>query len=278
MSVGRGSVVWVLATISLLALWFVLYAVALTPFQESHQQAVLYNTMRERLAAQTAPLGGEIAPGTPVALLSAPTIGVLDNVVVEGTASGDLMAGPGHRRDTVLPGQVGVSVLYGRSALFGGPFGAISTAHVGDAITVTTGQGVFTYTVEGIRRANDFFPQPLAAGGGRLTLVSSEGDGRFAALSPSGTVYLDARLQGQAQPSPGHPTAVPKAETAMQGDPSALLPVALTIPLLIGAIVAVVYGRTRWGGWQTWLVGMPLVLGALWAVSQAVVQLLPNLA
>ena len=87
-------------------------------------------------------------------------------------------------------------MLYGRAALFGGPFGALASAHIGDPITVTTGQGVFTYTVEGIRRANDSFPQPLAAGGGRLTLVSAEGDGRFEALSPSGAVYLDARLQG----------------------------------------------------------------------------------
>lgn len=270
--------VWILATVSLLSVWFVIYAVALTPFQESHQQAVLYNTMRERLASQTAPVGGTIAPGSPVALLSAPMLGLADTVVVEGTAAGDLMAGPGHRRDSVLPGQAGVSVLYGRASLFGGPLGSLANARPGDVLTVTTGQGEFTYVVEGVRRAGDFFPQPLATGGGRLTLVSAEGDGRLAALTPTGVLYVDAKLQGEAQPSPaGRPTSVPTAEKAMQGDPSALLPLALTLPLLLGALLAVVYGRTRWGGWQTWLVGMPLVLAALWAVSQTVVQLLPNL-
>ncbi len=278
MSTARGATVWVLTTVSLLTLWFVLYAVVLTPFQESHSQAVLYNTMREQLALQVAPLGNTIAPGVPVALISAPALGIADVVVVEGTASGDLMSGPGHRRDTVLPGQAGISVLYGRASLFGGPFGALSTAHVGDAITVTTGQGVFQYMVEGRRQAGDPFPAAVAAGGGRLTLVSAVGDGRAGALSPTGAVFVDARLTGVGQPSPGgRPAAVPKAEQAMQGDPSALLGVALALPLLIAAILFVAWARTRWGGWQSWLVGMPIVLGALWAVSQAAVQLLPNL-
>lgn len=278
MPVGRGTAVWILATVSLLALWFVLYAVVLTPFQESHQQAVLYNTMRERLASQTAPVGGAIAPGTPVALISAPSINVVDTVVVEGTASGDLMAGPGHRRDTALPGQAGVSVVYGRAALFGGPFGSIGSAHQGDTLTVTTGQGVFTYVVEDVRRVGSNFPPPLKQGAGRLTLVSVEGGGRFSALSPQEIVYVDAALQGDAQPTPaGRPAIVPTAETAMQGDPSSLLPLALALPLLLGAILAVVYGRSRWGGWQTWLVGMPIVLAALWLVSQAAIGLLPNL-
>ncbi len=63
----------------------------------------------------------------------------------------------------------------------------------------------------------------------------------------------------------------------MQGDPSALLGLALTLPLLLGSVLFVIYARNRWGGWQTWLVGMPLLFGALFAVSQSLVQLLPNL-
>jgi sortase A len=143
---------------------------------------------------------------------------------------------------------------------------------------VTTGQGVFTYTVEGRRQAGDPFPQPLASGAGRLTLVGAVGDGRFGALSPTGAIYVDARLSGTAQPSPpGRPAAVPTAEQAMQGDPSALLGVAVSLPLLILAILFVAWAGSRWGGWQTWVVGAPVVLAALWAVSQSAVQLLPNL-
>ena len=78
--VGRGTAAWVLATVCLLCVWFVSYALLLTPIQESHDQAVLYNTLREQLALQTAPLGGSIAPGSAVALMSATSLGVVDDV------------------------------------------------------------------------------------------------------------------------------------------------------------------------------------------------------
>jgi len=278
MTPTRGIITWVLATICLLSSWFVAYAVLLTPFQENHQQVTLYSQLRQSLAQQTAPLGGQIAPGTPVTLLTARSIGVVDNVVVEGTTSGDLMSGPGHKRDTVLPGQVGVSVIYGRAGLFGAPFGMLRTAKAGDEITAITGQGAFTYVVTGVRHAGDPFPPALAPGGSRLTLVSADSHGRFGALHPEGTLYVDAILKGQSQPyPPGKPVAVPKSEQAMQGDPNAFLPLALALPLLIAAVIFAVWARHRWGGWQTWLVGVPLILAALWAVSQAAVQLLPNL-
>jgi len=278
LSTGRGIAAWVLASVSLLLLWFVFYAVVLTPFQEQHAQSVLYNTMRQKLSQQVAPLGGPIVPGTPVALISAPALGISDVVVVEGTASGDLMAGPGHRGDTVLPGQSGVAVLYGRASLFGGPFANLRNAHAGEQVTVTTGQGVFHFQILGRRVAGDPLPAPLADGGARMTLVSATGSGRLGSLTPDGTIYVDAQLTGQSQPSPpGRATAVPKAERAMQGDPSALLPLALSLPLLVAAVLFLAWARDRWGGWQTWLIGTPILLATLWLVSQAAVQLLPNL-
>jgi sortase A len=177
----------------------------------------------------------------------------------------------------VLPGQAGVSVLYGRASLFGGPFLSVPHAHVGDTISVITGQGTFIYTISGLRRANDPFPAALTGAGGRLTLVTAEGTGRFGALRPDGVVYVDATLKGEGQPSPGHPATVPLAEQAMQGDPSAMLPLAVLLPLLIGSVMFIVWARARWGGWQTWVIGAPLVFATLWAVSQCAVQLLPNL-
>ncbi len=206
----RGSIAWVLATICLLTVWFVLYAVVLTPFQEQRKQSELYSQYRYALSQQVATVGDNpdpfnrgvaIPPGTPVALISAPSIGVQDTVVVEGTASGDLMSGPGHKRNTVLPGQAGISVIFGRASLFGGPFGALSSARKGDEIRVITGQGEFTYVVDGIRRARDPLPQPLADGAGRLVLVSALGDGRLGSLDPTGTLYLDSTLKGRASPT-----------------------------------------------------------------------------
>ena len=82
-----------------------------------------------------------MSPGTPVAALSIPRLGLDQAVVVEGTSAQDLTLGPGHRRDTVLPGQTGVSVIYGRRVSFGGPFEHLMQLQVGDVITTTTGQG-----------------------------------------------------------------------------------------------------------------------------------------
>jgi sortase A len=65
-----------------------------------------------------------LAWGTPVALLEIPRLG-LREVIVEGTSSDPMMSGPGHRRDTPLPGQVGTSVIAGWRATYGGPFRSI---------------------------------------------------------------------------------------------------------------------------------------------------------
>ena len=90
-------------------------------------QRTAYDGLRAALAEGTAPVGqtdaeGQLLPlGTPVALLEIPQIG-LREVVLEGTTAGVLVSGPGHRRDSPLPGQAGTSVLFGRQAAFGGPF------------------------------------------------------------------------------------------------------------------------------------------------------------
>ncbi|WP_448631232.1 sortase domain-containing protein [Cellulomonas soli] len=180
-----------------LALWALVQLLLLGGLSQARAQQVLHAQLREQLAEQTAPTGGLIDPGDPVALLSIPTLG-LQQVVVEGTASGDLLAGPGHRRDTALPGQVGVSLVYGRSTTYGAPFRAVTLLREGDGITATTAQGEFTYRVDGVRRAGDPLPAPPAAGTGRLTLVATQGGGSLSAMSGFEVVYVDATLVGEA--------------------------------------------------------------------------------
>ncbi len=260
-----------------LAGWFVIFVLGLSGLQASRDQQLLYAQLREQLALATVPVGGDIAPGTPVALVEAPGIG-LRAVVVEGTSAGDLRSGPGHRRDTPLPGQAGTSVLYGRAAGFGGPFGRLVELRQGDTVTITTGQGSFDYRVDGVRRAGDVLPEKLPAGAGRLTLVTAEGRSWRAGWAPDRVVYVDATLVGAAQPAPsGRPTAVPKAETAMQSDPGALVAVVLWLQLLVAGAAAAAWAQARWGGAQAWLVCVPVVLAAVWGASGAAVQLFPNL-
>jgi sortase A len=45
---------------------------------------------------------------------------------------------------------------------------------------------------------------------------------------------------------------------------------------LVVAGVASVWAWLKWGRWQTWLVGAPILLAVIWAISQESMQLLPN--
>jgi sortase A len=278
LSDGFAITLWIVTAVSLLAAWGVLYAVGLSGVQEQRSQGRLYDELRAHLADATVPVGGTIATGTPVALLQLPVSGASKLVVVEGTSSTTLRSGPGHRRDTPLPGQAGVSVLFGKGATFGAPFRNISGLRAGAGITVTTGQGVFHYTVDRVRRPGDPLPPALATNTSRITLVSATGSGWRSGWTANQMVYVDATLRGAVQPTPGgRPTAVSSAEQAMHWDRSALTPLVLWLQLFALAAIAVAWARVRWSHWQTWLVGTPILLAALWGASTSASALLANL-
>ena len=266
-----------LMLLALLAGWMLLQLVVVGGLAHARSQHVLQADLRGQLAAQTAPLGGAIEPGAPVALLSIPTLG-LRQVVVEGTASGDMMAGPGHRRDTVLPGQEGIAIVYGRSTAYGAPFRAITLLREGDGIQVTTAQGEFTYRVDGVRREGDLSPAPLAEGAGRLTLVTAEGDGPLAAIMPSRTVYIDATLSGDAATGAGHVAAIPATEKALAGDTGVVPFLALCLACLLAAVAATTTAVVRGvPSRAVWVIAVPVLVAFAWASTDQALQLLPNL-
>ncbi|MEN3310132.1 MAG: sortase [Micromonosporaceae bacterium] len=274
---GASIAVRVAAALAVVAAWCALYLFALSGLQAARGQQVLYEQLRVNIAQATERIGGTIPPGTAVALIEAPSVG-LRYVVVEGTAAGDLRVGPGHRRDTPLPGQAGVSLVYGRAVSFGGPFRRVTQLRTGDTITVTTGQGTFNYRVDRVRRAGDPVPDQLSTGQGRLTLVTAEGVSWRAGWVPNQVVYVDSTLLNTPVPAPsGRPSAVPHAEEALQPDPGGLVPLVLWLQLLVLATGGAAWAWLRWGSAQTWLAGLPLILLALWGASQSASQLLPNL-
>jgi sortase A len=267
--------VWTLAAISALATWIVIYAFVLSGLQEASAQHSLYAQLRHELAPaiETAPLGSHPKLGTAVAILKVPDAGI-DDVVLEGTSSGVLERGPGLLADTPLPGRAGNSVIFGRQTMFGGPFRHLQGLHKGDRMQVITGQGTFTYVVTGLQYPHMPEPPALAAGQSRLTLVTAVGrDG-----VPDELLYVNAMLQGKTVGSPGGlPTAVPASQLAMHGDSSGLTSLVLLLQLLLVTVIAVVWARLRWGRWQVWLVGAPLILAVVWVVTDTAVQLFPNL-
>ena len=284
-------VISVLTGVALLCLGFAFLLAIGSPFQASRDQQVLYSDFRKSLAEGTAPVsaltfeGLPLEIGAPVAILGLPTFGK-EFVVVYGTASPQTMTGPGLRRDTVFPGQAGVSIIQGRQSAFGGPFGSIGQLTPGTEITVTTGQGFSVYSVTGVRRANDPQPPPLAAGAGRLTLISAEGTPYLA----ESTVRVDAALvstsaDGTTIDKAAFPAGVrsattltlPDAERPMQGDTANAFALVLWAQLFLVAVIFVTWARERWGRWQAWTVGAPLLLATGWAVANQVTAFLPNL-
>lgn len=271
---GVLALMWVLITLSLLAGWLVLYGTVLSGLQQHRDNAQLYKQFRQELASATVPIGQPIMPATPVALLRLPAAGIPDEVVVEGTSPNALAKGVGHLRSTPLPGQPGVSILYGRSLTYGGPFADIHTLAKGQTFTVVTGQGTFTYVVNGVRHIGDDLPSQLGANGSRLLLETSQGS----LFDSSDPVYVDATLNSKTVPVAAAPlSSVPKSEEAFGTDHSHLPQLILWLQALLVASLLTVWAAMRWGRWQAWLVGIPLVFAALWGVTGTVMTLLPNL-
>ncbi|MFF7596022.1 sortase [Streptomyces mirabilis] len=249
--------------------------------QHARDQQTAYDEFRRQLALGTAPVGQRgydgrmLEPGAPVALLRIPALG-LKEVVGEGTASGVLMSGPGHRRDTPLPGQAGTSVIMGRQWGYGSPFNDLHQLPLGTEIRLTTGQSTATYKISSIRRKGDPLPPTLKQGQGRLTLITADG----APYTPSGTLRVDATLASAVQPAPPRPLAlgwIDESEQALGTENAAWLSVFLWSQGLLGAALLTMAAYRVWGRWQTWIVCVPVLTALGLAVSGAATRLLPNL-
>jgi LPXTG-site transpeptidase (sortase) family protein len=270
-----------LIVVCVLSAGLVLQLTLVSRLQHHAAQVSSFDSFRNQLANGVAPIGPAdeqlhaLPLGAGVAYLEIPAIGVHE-MVGEGTTSGVLFDGPGHRRDTVLPGQAGTSVIFGRRAAFGGPFRRLPELTSGQAITVTTGQGVFKFRVLDVRREGDPVPPPSASGSSRIILVTAAGS----AFLPNGLIRVDADLDGQAVGGPARAiatAAMPAEEAALAGDARTFWALALWLQGLIALAIGAVWSFHRWGRSQTWVVFVPLLTLAGLAAAGEVARLLPNL-
>lgn len=249
-----------------------------SPLQQRSAQQTAFDRIRSQLANGTAPLAaGDLGKkkGEPVAYLEVPSIG-LRQVVVEGSDAGELFKGPGHRRDTPIPGQSGISVILGRRAAFGGPFAQINTLKKGATIRATTGAGVFDYRVLGVRSSGDPAPAALTAGAGRIVLVTASG----APFVPAGLTLVDADLIG---PGVGGARPVltaktlPDAEKLLSIDTRTLWRLVLWLQVLIAVVLGAVWAWLRWNPLKTWITFVPLLLLVGLYTAGESARFLPNL-
>jgi sortase A len=258
-----------LTLLAIMVLGFIGYLYFLSGVQEARAQTTLYAQLQYELGQATAPTG-PVAPGTPVAILNIPVIGVHNTVVVEGTTPENLTLGPGLLRDTVLPGQGGISVIFGRRATFGAPFARVPQLVPGDIIEATTSQGLFRYDV--IRVSDSDKPVPFSELPNQLLLVTAN-----SSFAPAHYVEVAAKLLSAAQPEPGNLPTVGSDETALGRDFYALIPamawaIALAAAAIIGSLAA-----ARWSRWPAWIAAMPVILAIVWSLYQSLSALLPNL-
>ncbi|MEU9076253.1 class E sortase [Kitasatospora sp. NPDC048538] len=259
---------WAASLLAALVLGFVGYLFTLSHLQERHYQSTAHKTFRDQLARAVAPTG-TAADGAPVALLDIPAIGLHQAVVVEGTTGRDLMRGPGHRRDTALPGQGGVAVVFGRGATFGAPFARLSELRVGDRIEATTGQGKFSYTVNVYGDGDHPISDPVR---NRLVLVTGDSD-----WIPGSTVMIGARLDGDPEQNPGGRPETVAYDKALAADKGALAALQLWSLGLLGAVVGALLLARHWRRSAAYLSAAPVVAALLWAVYENAAALLPNL-
>jgi sortase A len=260
-----------LVLLAIVLLGFAGYLYGLSGIQEARSQAILYQRLQGELAqinGEVAPLG-PTTPGSPMAILDIPSIGIHDLVVVEGTSPENLTLGPGHLRDTPYPGQGGVSEIFGRRATFGAPFAHITQLRPGAFIETITGQGESTYTVVAIgnskERIVDRAPNQLL-----LFTASSP-------VIPSYYVEVDAHLTSAPRPGPAVASQINAPELVLAGDHGALVlttlwAVALAIIGGLGTLAAM-----RWSPWAAYLATVPPAIAVLWCLYQSLAMLLPNI-
>jgi sortase A len=259
--------VWILGA---LVLSFVGYLGGVSRLVANHDQFVLYDKLRYELGHGTAPTVGPIANGAPLAALTIPAMHLTHLVVVEGSNSRDLMSGPGHEPGTVLPGQVGSSVILGRRETFGAPFHRLNTMRIGDLITVASGSGQLVYRVDETWR-NDVAHLSPPVVSSRIYLVTSD-----PAWQPKRSLVVTAALV-KGTPGTAPVSSAPAAtDQALSGDHGEGLSLLLWSQLALIGVLALLVGHGRVRRSVLWVGGLPFLLVVLFHIYPDLAALLPN--
>ncbi len=161
MTVGR--VVLVAGILVLLFIPYLLWGTGLQTARSQSQLRTEFTKAQTQAGTRSTPKSVEPVPGSQTVATAAPpladppigsavgtiTIPSIDvsMVVVEGTGTAQLQAGPGHYSNTPMPGQDGNAAIAGHRTTYLHPFYDLNELVPGDPITVVTLQGIFLFHV-----------------------------------------------------------------------------------------------------------------------------------
>ncbi|WP_424184610.1 class E sortase [Actinokineospora sp. G85] len=142
----------VMVTLGVVVLLFVIYEVWITDLISAGKQNDVTSALDEQWGSPTLDDGPErqqkfqFADGEGMAKLYIPALGEDYNfTVVEGTTEANLEVGPGHYKNSALPGQPGNFAVAGHRVGKGAPFNDLDLLESCDAIVVETQSSWFIY-------------------------------------------------------------------------------------------------------------------------------------
>jgi LPXTG-site transpeptidase (sortase) family protein len=262
--------------IGAVALLFVAWQLWGTSISQHHDQHQLQSTFEASVHSHHAPRPTAAGPalveadkvvpvpaeGSPVAQIAIPAIG-LSEIVVSGTAEGDLAKGPGHYIGTAAPGQAGNVAIAGHRTTNGAPFNQLGDLVLGNEITLTTLSGErLTYVVSQPPRA--VAPNDVAVlndfGDNRITLTTCNPE-----YSSAQRLIVIGELKQPVPPvatkSKPHAYHIVNAKTASWD--WALLPV---VVLEAGVLLLLGLSNRRFAAWFG-RIGRFVVLTPIWAAG-----------
>jgi sortase A len=277
---------WGLVAAGLLVVAFWCYLVWGTTFAERSGQTALAHALsrqfverpssRPASSANSAFVWPRLANGAAVARIQIPAIGV-NQVVVEGTDTGDLQNGPGHYTGTPLPGETGNVAIAGHRTTYGRPFYHLDELGTGDQITLSIPGQTWRYVTTGsmvVSPDDVAVVGPIPGSGGWLTLTTCNPP-----YSASTRLVVRARLVGHLTPKgtsvTEHRPSVPPAISDAQGSWGR---VALwgAVLLVIGVMALVVRAIARtWARRAVWAALTLLTLAAIWELFSVLASRLP---
>jgi len=119
----------------------------LRPSELQQRALARLQTERRRVAFLARSLRRNVKSGNAIGRIGIPRIGI-SFVVVQGTDGSTLRKGPGHYRDTPLPGLPGTVAIAGHRTTYLAPFRKINDLRKGDQITIEMPYARFTYRIE----------------------------------------------------------------------------------------------------------------------------------